>query len=70
MKDAMTETRRQETLIDKGKPRLPRHVEDFLGQVLRNRLHDTVLSPFPDSMAKLLEAMRQKNGPNQPGGQD
>ena len=70
MNDAMKETRRQEPHTDKGAPRLPRHVEDFLGQVLRNRFHDTVLSPLPDAMTRLVEAMRQEKGSGRVEGQD
>ena len=66
----MKEIRRLETDADKCAPRLPRHVEDFLGQVLRNRLHDTVLSPLPDVMTKLVEAMRRQKDSIRPGGKD
>ena len=66
----MKEVRRPEPHADKEVPRLPRHVENFLGQVLRNRLHDTVISPIPDAMTKLIEAMRRHNVPARPSGQD
>lgn len=66
----MKEVQRPETHADKDAPRLPRHVENFLGQVLRNRLHDTVISPIPDAMTKLIEAMRRQNVPPRPDGQD
>lgn len=70
MMNAMREFRRREIRAEKGAARLPRHVEEFLGQVLRNRFHDTVLSPLPESMTKLLEAMRGGNDPDHPRGRE
>lgn len=70
MKDAMNETRRQELRTNRKAPRLPRHVEDFLGQVLRNRMHDTVISPMPEVMTKLVEAIRQRDGSHPPDAQE
>jgi hypothetical protein len=36
---------------------LPRHVSDHLGQVLRNRLRDTLFMPFPGEMLRAIEAL-------------
>lgn len=39
--------------------RLPRYVSDHLGQVLRNRLRDTLFMPFPGEMLRAIDALPQ-----------
>jgi hypothetical protein len=47
---------------DRAPLNLPRHVSDHLGQVLRNRLRDTLFMPFPGEMLRAIEALPQGRG--------